>query len=63
MALVIYAKTQKCTPMLNKYPEIAPGQESKVGPSNEALAAILNYSKSVEVKKLKSEKKILLNLN
>ena len=48
--------------MLNKYSEIAPDQESKIGPNKESLAAILNYSRSVEVKKLK-KKKILLNLN
>lgn len=49
--------------MLNKYSEIAPSEESKFAPKNEILMAILNYSKSIEVKKLKREKTILLNLN
>ncbi len=49
--------------MLNKYSNVAPCEEPKFAPSNEVLTAILNYSKSVEVKKTKSKKRILLNLN
>lgn len=49
--------------MLNKYSEIALGEESKFAPSTETLNAILNYSKSVEVRTTKSKKPILINLN
>jgi hypothetical protein len=49
--------------MLKKYPEsIAPAEELKIGPSNKTLNALLNYSKSLEVKKTKKEK-ILVHLN
>lgn len=48
--------------MLNKY-SLAHCEEPKFAPSNETLLAILNYSKSVEVKKTKKMKRILLNLN
>lgn len=52
-------------PMLKKYPEtFAPGKELKVAPNAETLNAILNYSKSVEVKKLKNKKnQMLIHLN
>lgn len=49
--------------MLKKYSEIAPSEESKFAPQQETLNAILNYSKSIEVKKIKSKRVILLNLN
>jgi len=49
--------------MLKKYSDIAPSEESKFAPNKETLTAILNYSKSIEVKKTKSRKVILLNLN
>lgn len=49
--------------MLNKYTSIAPCDEPKVAPSNDVLLAILNYSKSLEVKKMRSSKKIVLNMN
>jgi hypothetical protein len=49
-------------PMLKKYPEIAQNQELKMEPKLSNLNAILNYSKSLEVKTIK-KKKILLVLN
>jgi len=49
--------------MLNKYSTVAPCEEPKFAPSNEVLMAILNYSKSVEVKKTKLKKRLLINLN
>ena len=49
--------------MLKKYPEsIAQTDELKTGPSSETLIMLLNYSKSLEVKKLK-QAKILVHLN
>lgn len=49
--------------MLKKYPEtFVPHHELKQ-PSNSTLQSILNYSKSIEVKKLKDKKSIILNLN
>ena len=49
--------------MLKKYPEtIAQSEELKIGPSAKKLKALLNYSRSVEVKKSKKEK-ILIHLN
>ena len=49
--------------MLKKYPEsIAPAEELKNGPSNEIVMMLLNYSKSLEVKRLKKAK-ILIHLN
>jgi hypothetical protein len=49
--------------MLKKYPEmIAPSDEIKFGPSIKTLNAILNYSKALEVKKIKMEK-VLIHLN
>lgn len=49
--------------MLKKYPEsIAQPKEFKIGPSTAVLNAILNYSKALEVKKIKMEK-ILIQLN
>ncbi len=51
-------------PMLKKYTEVAHGQELKVTASSEALKFILDYSKSLEVKKSKNKKKsILIHLN
>jgi len=50
--------------MLNEYQNyIAPSEESKFAPSNKTLKAILNYSRSVEVKETKRKKKLLINLN
>lgn len=49
--------------MLKKYSEIyAPADEKKLSPKNKTINAILNYSKSLEVKKMKKEK-ILVCLN
>lgn len=49
--------------MLKKYPEtFVPHLELKQ-PSHSTLQAILNYSKSIEVKKLKDKKSLILNLN
>jgi hypothetical protein len=49
--------------MLKKYSElIAPSKELKFGPSENMIQLLLNYSKSLEVKKLKKER-ILLHLN
>jgi hypothetical protein len=51
--------------MLKKYPEfIAPSDELKIAPKASTLNAILNYSKSVEVKDTKNRKtRILIHLN
>lgn len=49
--------------MLKKYPEtIAQSEELKIGPSVNTLKMLLNYSKSVEVKKSKKAKH-LIHLN
>jgi len=49
--------------MANNYSKIAPGiVEDKQEPSKTILQFILNYSKSVEVKKNKQES-LLINLN
>jgi hypothetical protein len=49
--------------MLKKYPElIAPTNELKNGPSINTINALLNYSKSLEVKKVKKTR-VLLHLN
>lgn len=52
-------------PMLKKYSEeIAPSNELKLTPNEEIVNAILNYSKSVEVKATKKAKSnILIHLN
>lgn len=49
-------------PMLKKYPKVAPAEESKIGPSIEALKFIINYSKAVEAKTL-GKQKVLFQLN
>jgi len=48
--------------MLKKYPEIAPAEELKTGPDSKLLQLILNYSKSVEVKRTRKNK-VLIHLN
>jgi len=48
--------------MLKKYSEFTPCEEVKAAPSNLTLNAILNYSKSIEVKLIK-KKRVLINLN
>lgn len=48
--------------MLNKYTEVAPCKESKLAPNPSVINSILNYSKSLEVKKVK-KKKVLIHLN
>jgi hypothetical protein len=48
--------------MLKKYPEFAPAKELKMAPKNETLNAILNYSKSMVVKKVRGEK-VITHLN
>lgn len=48
--------------MLNKYSDVTPSKESKIAPSPSVIQNILNYSKSVEVKKAKKNK-ILIHLN
>ncbi len=52
-------------PMLKKYPEfIAPNEELKIEPSITSINAILNYSKSLEVKSTKNNKtRFLIHLN
>ncbi|MCJ8290128.1 MAG: hypothetical protein HRT58_10735 [Crocinitomicaceae bacterium] len=50
--------------MIKKYPEIAPSAELKIAPSNVSLNAILNYSKSIEVRKTrKNNASLLIHLN
>lgn len=50
--------------MLKVYLKNAPSEESKFAPNSATLNAILNYSKSLEVKTSKRTKgKLLLNLN
>lgn len=48
--------------MLKRYPEVAQTKELKMEPKNETLNAILNYSKSLKVKKVNGEK-VMLHLN
>lgn len=48
--------------MLKKVQEIAPVGELKAGPSAQVLNSILNYSRSLEVKKAKKQK-VLIHLN
>lgn len=55
--------TKRFRPMLKKYTPIAPREELKFTPSNSTIQAILNYSKSVEVKETKSKQKLLITLN
>lgn len=50
-------------PMVKKYPTHAPTLvENSVSPSSALLQNLLNYSKSLETKQLKSNK-VLLNMN
>lgn len=50
--------------MLKSYPKTALSEELKLAPNSVTLNAILNYSKSLEVKTSKRTKeKLLLNLN
>ena len=50
--------------MIKKYPELAPSGEFKTAPKSETINAILNYSKSLEVKQSGSKKKkVLIHLN
>jgi hypothetical protein len=48
--------------MYKKYPEVAQAKELKLEPKNETLNAILNYSKSIQVKKVIGEK-VLIHQN
>ncbi len=49
--------------MAKRYSSIAPSvQEDKLGPSEKTLNKILNFSKSIEVKKTKLESQ-LIHLN
>jgi hypothetical protein len=49
--------------MLKKYPEtITQSEELKIGPTAATLKTLLNYSKSVEVKKVK-KKNLMVHLN
>ena len=48
--------------MLKKYPESAPVEELKIEPDSKLLQCVLNYSKSVEVKRTR-RKKVLIHLN
>ena len=50
-------------PMLKKYTPIALREELKFTPSNSTIKKILNYSKSVEGKKIEGMNKILISLN
>lgn len=47
--------------MLKKYP-IVPGTDVKTSPSASTINAILNYSRSIEVKKSKKDV-VLIHLN
>lgn len=59
-----YTRQNKHMHMIKKYPEIAPSAELKIAPSNVSLNAILNYSKSIEVKKTrKNNASLLIHLN
>jgi len=48
--------------MLKKLQEIPQAGEVKIGPSAQVLNCILNYSKSLEVKR-KNKQSILIHLN
>ena len=45
--------------MFKNYPEVAQTMELKMEPKNQTWNAILNYSKSLVVKKVKGEKKMI----
>lgn len=49
-------------PMLKKYPNVAPIEESKIGPSIKALKFIIKYSKAIEAKEI-GKQKVLFQLN
>lgn len=42
--------------MFKRYPEVAQTKELKMEPKNQTLNALLNYSKSMSVKKVNGEK-------
>jgi hypothetical protein len=48
--------------MLKKYPETNQAEEFNIGPENKLLLSLLNYSKSLEVKRTKRNK-VLIHLN
>jgi hypothetical protein len=49
--------------MLKKYPQtIAQSKEFKIGPSKKSIETVLNFSRSLEVKKSKKDY-ILVHLN
>lgn len=48
--------------MLHKYSTITPDKETNQKPSDDVINSILNYSKSLEVKKVR-KKRILIHLN
>lgn len=50
------------TPMHKKLQELVPTGEIKSGPSAQVINALLNFSKSLEVKKIKNSK-TLIHLN
>ena len=51
-------------PMLKKYSQISLYKEPKISINKDTIIKILNYSKSIEVKKSKTiKKKILIKLN
>ncbi len=58
----IVIKHKHNVPMLHKYSEVTPDREQNVKPSENVINAILNYSKSLEVKEVK-KKKVLIHLN
>ncbi len=48
--------------MLKKYPQFAQSKELKIGPSKKSIETILNFSRTLEVKKSKKEY-FLIHLN
>lgn len=64
ISFLTHKRNSKYMPMLKKYPEIAPSEELKLAPKTSTLNAILNYSKSIEVKKTrKNNARLLIHLN
>lgn len=69
LLLVNTPNQNKQMPMLKKYPTISRSEEVKFTPKESTINAILNYSKSIEVKKSKilhsenNSSRVLLNLN
>lgn len=48
--------------MVQRYTTTVSDQQTKLSPSNAVINALLNYSKALEIKKIR-KKRMLINLN